>query len=123
MHIYNELDKDFLTECSLCKREDYPSIEMLKGEQGTILDKRTVSAAFVFVLKGRVEITSGFAVSRTVTENRFFLLPPEVPFNVRFAEKAELIMFNLMDEVVFCEKHLNLTPVMIQKRAKTLKSS
>jgi AraC-like DNA-binding protein len=105
MYIFNELDENFLADCSLCRKDGFPATEMLNGVKGMAFEKKTVSVALVFVLKGKVEITSGFAVNRLVAANRFFLLPPEVDFTIRYSEDSELMIFNLMDEILFCERY------------------
>jgi len=101
----DELNKELLAECSFCKRDGFPHIELKSGKKGHSFEERAPSVVFVFILDGEIAVTSGSAVDKPAAENHFFLLPSEAQFKITFLTDANLAQFFLTDDIFFCEKY------------------
>jgi AraC-like DNA-binding protein len=109
MYTNDELNKEFLSECKLCRKEDFPSVEALDEKAGALLERTAPGTLMIFVVEGRIEVSSGFATFRPVDENHFFLLPSGARYEFRFVSDSKCLIFNLMSEVLFCERYYSGT--------------
>lgn len=80
-----------------------PLIEVIKKEEGEIIDLFSVRNCIIFLLCGKMLFSSGTTKNKTIEEEEMFVHPYQHKATLEVLKPSELVLMNLNFDLSFCD--------------------
>jgi AraC-like DNA-binding protein len=105
MDDYNELlHEKFLRSYENNGISENPAIEIGDYKEGMTVNRTAKNTMLFFVLEGTISASCGFAESRLIETDHFFLIPQRAPYTFYFQTNTKLYCCHLTEDILLCRK-------------------
>jgi AraC-like DNA-binding protein len=100
---FNQLfDKGCHLACRYYDSVEYPIIEEFNPQAGNVAAYTATSITIVFLMKGKISLSCGFAVDKPVSMGNIFILPKGENYTIRYLEESRILFFHIQDDNELC---------------------